>query len=111
MSNQRIRPWAIALVLVILLSSIAACGGGNPLLGKWEDEDGMMIEFKDDNTFTIGAMEMVLIEGTYTVSGSKVTLSAPDEDEDMVANFAVSGDTLTLTDPDSGEVLEFTLVK
>jgi hypothetical protein len=70
-----------------------------------------MIEFKDDNTFTIGAMEMVIIEGTYTVSGSQVTLSTPDEDEDMVAGFTVSGDTLTLTDPDSDEVLKFTKVK
>jgi hypothetical protein len=110
MSHQRFRPWAIALVLVILLSSIAACGGGNPLLGKWEDEEGLVIEFKDDNTFTLGAMDMVILEGTYKVSGDQLTLSTPEE-EDIVAKFAVSGDKMTLTDPDSGEVLEFTRVK
>ena len=111
MSHQKIRTWSIILVLVVLLSTIAACGGGNPLLGKWEDEDGMMIEFKDDNTFTIGAMEMVIVEGTYTVSGSKVTLSAPDlDEEDIVLNFTISGDKVTMTD-ETGDVTEFTRVK
>jgi len=107
MSQQKIRTWSIVLVLVFLLSTIAACGGGNPLLGKWEDEDGMIIEFKDDNTFTIGAMEMVIMEGTYTMSGNQVTLSMPDEGEDVALTYSVSGDKLSLTDPD-GETITFT---
>jgi hypothetical protein len=106
MSHQKIRTWSIVLLLVVLLSTIAACGGGNPLLGKWEDEDGMIIEFKDDNTFTIGAMEMVIMEGTYKMSGDQVTLSMPDE-EDVALKYSVSGDKLSLTDPD-GETLVFT---
>lgn len=110
MSCQRVRTLSIALVLVILLSTIAACGAGNALLGKWADEEGVTLEFKDDNTFVISAMGMA-IEGTYVLSGSQVTLSAPDMgEEDIVLKFAVSGDKLTMTDED-GEATEFTRVK
>jgi hypothetical protein len=110
MSHPKIRTWSIVLVLVILLSSIAACGAGNPLLGKWQDEEGIVLEFKDDNTFSISAMGMS-IEGTYKLNGSQVTLSAPDlDDSDIVLDFTISGDKLSMTD-DTGDVTEFTRVK
>jgi hypothetical protein len=93
---------------------VAACGAGNPLLGKWEnDEEGIMIEFKDDNTFTISSMDVGVIEGTYKLSGDQVTLSAPEEEEeDTVMRFDVSGDTLTFLDPvDNVDIIQFTRMK
>ena len=110
MSYQRMRPWLIILVLVILLPTIAACGPSNPLLGKWQDEEGIIFEFKDEGKFAISFMG-VTMDGTYVLKGDQVTLSAPAlDEEDIVLKFSISGDKLTLTDED-GEVTELTRVK
>ncbi len=108
MYRQRIRTWLIAITVVILLSTLAACGG-NALLGKWEDPDGVVLELKSDGKFVISAMGMS-IEGTFEQKGNQLTLAATDLGEPLTFTYAVSGDKMTLTDED-GTTTDFTRVK
>ena len=63
------------------------------------------------NGLDLNENNRLAIEGDYVVAGDKVTLSAPDlDDEDIVLNFSISGDKLTMTD-EYGDVTEFTRVK
>lgn len=108
MSRPKIRTWLLVITVLALLSTLAACGG-NALLGKWEDPDGVGLELKSDGTFTIGFQGMS-INGTFEQKGDQLTLTATDLGDPISFTYAVSGDTMTLTDAD-GTTTQFTRVK
>ncbi|HVL37910.1 MAG TPA: hypothetical protein VM328_00840 [Fimbriimonadaceae bacterium] len=83
-----------AALFVALLLAVAGCSGGTNVVGKYKAQlnvaagkendpaaafakgmaESMTLELKEDKTFTMTAM-MFPVEGTYTVSGSTVTLN------------------------------------
>lgn len=120
----------LVLLLVFALAlALTACksDSSGDLVGTWNltggtyfgegifSEDGISIdfEFKKGGSFamTISAFgESDTTEGTWKVSGDKVTMTV--NNEPLSANFKVSGKTLTMTIVDSGsddgETLKFT---
>ena len=125
----------LVLLLVFALAlSVAACGGSgggssSDLVGTWsvtggtyfglDDEgvpEGMSItfEFKKDGGFALTVSlfgESETAEGTWTVSGSKVTMTV--DDDPLTTSYTISGNTLNMTVVDTsasedGETLVFT---
>jgi len=109
MSTKRIRPWLVGLTLVTLLVTIAACGGGNPVVGKWTESEGTTTEFTNDGKIILSA-EGMAITGTYTLKDSIMTIEIVDFGTSITMTYSVSGDKMTLTDSD-GTPTEFTRVK
>ncbi len=109
---RKVRPWLVAVALLsVLLVLVAACGGGgNPLIGKWEDKTlGMVYEFTADNKLIL-SMSGITLEGQYELpDSSHVKITVADMGESITLNYSISGDKLTLTD-DSGETQELVRV-
>lgn len=94
---------AIGLLLGIFLS---ACGGGNPLIGKWQG-DGETVEFKADGTWAASGG----VGGTYRLTdASHVELESGGVK--ITAEFRLTGDQLTLIPPaDRGSPVTLVRVK
>ena len=85
-----------------LLCTLAACGRGNAVVGKWGDGAGAeacardeVVEFTSDGKVTEGGRQMA----TWRADGDRVTMSARGGRE---ASITVSGDTLTATESRGG---------
>ena len=67
------------------------------LIGSWQGEKAInAYVFKEDGTYE-SYISTFGIEGTYTVSGREITLSALGSTGNVVYKYKISGDTLTLT--------------
>lgn len=84
-----------------LLCTLAACGRGNAVVGKWGDGAGEqacaadeVVEFKSDGSITEGGRE----RARWTADGDRVTIT--DRGRSMTAT--VSGDTLTVREGSGG---------
>ena len=110
--------------IIIATLLLTACGGSSAIVGTWkvdtaaleaeiaampEEEQamaqmamGMMgdmtVEFTSDNKVKLSIMGTEQ-EGTYSVSGSTLTVTMPDQ-EAQSGEFSVSGNTLTMKGPD-----------
>lgn len=75
---------ALALVLVMTMGILASCGG---LSGKYEAlvmGSGTVLEFKGNKvemTVKVLGQELGTIDGTYKISGDKITFDFVDEDK------------------------------
>lgn len=97
----------------------------NSLIGTWEDwvtvfgeRQRDTITFNKDGTFYFGTdytnpVETVKIYGSYSISGSIVTLTYRENGQEFVDkySFSVSGNTLTMKDVYSDFKMEYTKVK
>ena len=102
--------------------------GSNALIGTWEDwvdfgegyKDRDTLTFNKDDTFNFGQdiyepsgyVETIKVYGTYTVSGSIVTLTYQELGEEYVDKytFSISGKTLILKNVYEGTELQYTKV-
>lgn len=116
---------AIALAAVLVLVLFTACGGDSKIVGTWlgeetEEELGMTAvekyTFSKDGKLTVSAdikggedlgldlSELIpSYEGTYKVSGNKLTVSFEGEEE--TSTFSIDGDKLTINDGETTKVL------
>ena len=83
-------------VVVIACLLIAGCGGGNKLVGKWQEtKSGLMtMEFTQDGKLTVSGLGISVPAVDYKVDGNKLTISEGSGTRTEV--FSVSGDILTL---------------
>jgi hypothetical protein len=95
---------AVSVMLMVCIV-LAGCGrGGNPLIGKWQDEKGVLtFEFKSDGQMTMTMSVPGIPQPPtrpsvpYKVQGDKLTIGGESSKmPEMTQRFAVSGDTLTL---------------
>jgi hypothetical protein len=105
--RNKMRVVALISTVLLLVLLVTACGGGSSIVGKWQDPDGVNIEFTSDGKLILSFMGESL-EGTYSVSGNKVSVNLMGETSE--SEFKVSGDTLTLIEPGADPV-ELTRVK
>ena len=123
---------SIALVLMLLLFStlLVSCGGSTSMGGRWEltemivdgqdylalmkelapDTDisaEMYFVFTDDGKMTTAMGEEV--DGTYNVSGSKLSMSAEGESESLEATL--KGNTFVIESDEEGMVGTMTYTK
>lgn len=104
------------LALLVLTTMLCACGGSGSIVGKWVF-GGNTYQFNEDNSVSISINGTLNFDGTYEVSGNKITLNVSgmlgDKTEELT--YSLKGDTLKL----EGDVslsgsdvsLEFTRVK
>jgi uncharacterized protein (TIGR03066 family) len=88
----------VMLVFVALCVSGCSSGSANPLVGKWETEQGGMkmgAEFGSDGKATITMMGQKL-EGTYKVTGDELEWTVKDMPPTK-CKFKVSGNELQIT--------------
>jgi len=98
----------VSVLLVVFIAGFAgACGGTDPLIGKWEFSSGdgiyyfwesELVEFRTDGTVFSSEDED---SGKWSKSGSdKLTV---EDDRGRVFDFTyqLSGDRLTITDEDN----------
>lgn len=97
---------ALALVLVLSVSVLAACGGS--IKGKWEyTEEGMTMvyDFGDDeySVYLKDDPDFVLVSGKYEVKGNKLIIE--EDGEKFEGEFKISGDKLTLINDGEDEIV------
>ncbi|MDR0490885.1 MAG: hypothetical protein LBH28_06545 [Oscillospiraceae bacterium] len=118
------RSVALLLALVLCITILAACGGdGTNLTGKYAltsmelegtdmtgplreagmSTDGMYIEFLSGGKFRMSLMGNGA-EGTYTLDGSKITLTAEGGSMPLAT---ISGNKITMEDTDSNTKMVF----
>lgn len=69
---------AAMAALLLALSLLAACGGGNPFVGAWDsDARGISLVFNEDGT-GVQSDTAHEIPFTYTVDGNTATITAVD---------------------------------
>ncbi len=85
-----------------LTSAVAACGGVDPLVGTWKDnnEDGLTITFTQERTFEISNDSGTMLTGSYTIEGEVLQLDC-DQAPLQAGPWSIEGDILTLTLDDS----------
>lgn len=93
----------VSLAFATLL--LAACGGAD-INGTYSKTDSALtIKFDHGKAFITGLNSMDTTEGTYTVSGNKITVDGPDKhphlvftrNNDGTLHFDTIGGTLTKT--------------
>ena len=93
---------AIAAVLALALVMLTACGS-NGIVGKWDGALGFVaiqLEFKSDGTYTATGLGQVFSGGgSYTVSGSRLTLN-----DTLALEYAIRDGKLCITIPALGEL-------
>jgi hypothetical protein len=96
------RIYALAAVLVLALSLIGC--GGNPIEGTWEQslygQLALTWTFKSNGEFTVSASGASL-SGTYTTSGSNLTLSIGSNPYGFpvasgTSSYSITGNTLNI---------------
>ncbi len=85
-----------------LTFAVSACGGADPLVGTWTDnnEDGLTITFTQDRTFAISSESGTMLTGTYALEGETLRLQC-DQASLQAGPWSIEGDILTLTLDDS----------
>ena len=103
---------ALLLVLVLGLTLLAGCGGGDALKGTWigTDDNGSdaTIVFDGKGGLKFGADKD---KGTYTISGSDVEINVDWWSDARTYTFAIDGSNLTLTRPATAHYVNFDLTK
>ena len=110
---------ALLLVLILGISLLAACGGGgsgggsgDALKGTWTglDDNGMDASFIFDGK---GGLKFgdSKDSGTYTITGSEVSIKVDWWDNARSYTFAINGNNLTLTRPETAYYVNFDLTK
>ena len=106
------RSIALLLVLVLGLTLLAGCGGGDALKGTWTgvDSNGSDATFIFDGKggLKFGADKD---KGSYTISGSDVEISVDWWGSSRTYIFTIDGSSLTLTAPATEYYVDFELVK
>ena len=106
---------AIALVLVLVITSITLVSCSAMLEGKWKTTDDIITKelvLNDGNVGTYKALgiEQVIV---WTVNGGRITVTTSvlgiSTDIYKDAEYIIKGDTLTITETD-GEVTVYTRV-
>ena len=95
-----------ALLLLGMVATLAGCGGGSALVGKWELVEGEnsweTMEFFKDGTIKFEEMD-----GEWKIDKGRLTLSSPGnyyfEDFNVTGKYKISGSTLTIIDDDGGK--------
>ncbi len=95
------------LLLLAMLLTLAACGGGDALKGTWVDKGSEEGDVEKTWVFNGRGVARFQVpewrtdsEGTYSVDGDTVTIMMPAWDEEKVYEFRLEGDSLTLTATD-----------
>ncbi len=85
----------IAIIVVVCLL-VAGCGGGNKLVGKWQDQkSGMMtMEFTAEGKMTASAFGVTSPAVAYKVEGSKITFG--EGAGARTTSFTLAKDVLTI---------------
>lgn len=93
---------SVFFLALCLIFSISACGGTDPLVGTWMDnnEDGLTITFTQDHTFSISSESGTMLSGTYALDGEALNLKC-DQAPLQAGPWSIEGDVLTLTLDDS----------
>ena len=91
---------SLLCLALCLTFAVSACGGADPLVGTWTDnnEDGLTITFTQDHTFAISSESGTMLTGTYALD-----LSTPGGLLSFDANANKQSD-LTLSITNSGNV-------
>ena len=106
---------ALLLVLILGMSLLAACGGGgggDALKGTWTgtNSNGSDCKFVFDGKGGLKYSD-TSDKGTYTITGSEVSIKVDWWDETRLYNFTVEGSSLTLTAPETEYYVDFFLTK
>lgn len=91
--NDKKRFLLLALAAALCLAFFPACSsdsdsGSDSVVGTWIDEDGDPLVLNSDGTFELWGQN----SGTYTVSGSTLTIT--DSAEGATWVFTIAGNTL-----------------
>ena len=67
---------SLLCLALCLTFAVSACGGADPLVGTWTDnnEDGLTITFTQDHTFAISSESGTMLTGTYALDGETLEL-------------------------------------
>ena len=89
--------WVVTIICALALFGCA----GPSVVGKWNYEvlgQTLVLDLREDNTFTMGSSSTSAQAGTYTHENGKVTLNfGSSETENMVLNLSEDGNTLSGT--------------
>ncbi|MFQ7282029.1 MAG: hypothetical protein ACLRP7_07035 [Christensenellales bacterium] len=93
---------SLLCLALCLTFAVSACGGADPLVGTWTDnnEDGLTITFTQDHTFAISSESGTMLTGTYALDGETLELKC-DQASLQAGPWSIEGDVLTLTLDDS----------
>ena len=93
MADKKIGLGILVMMLVYGMAIVGCTNNG--LNGTWDIDEGDEWIIFDNGNVTVGTGQSVDGRGTYSVSGSTLTLL--DIGEAVTANYSVSGNKLTLT--------------
>jgi hypothetical protein len=103
----RCKPRLRIIVLAVLLSAMAGCGGpSRDVVGKWrlsQETDAMVWEFSKNGAVVIGNTQ-----GRYILDRNRVKIETPFAK--TVYHMEFSGDRMILREP-NGSKLEFTRIR
>lgn len=109
MKRKTISVIALALCVLMMALSFAACGSKNPLVGTWESVEapGTSYIFNKDGSGALDASGTTM-NFTYTVKDDTVEITYEDTSTAIVNTFRIEGSTLSLTDKEYGTILTYT---
>ena len=86
------------LIVALILALIVAGCGSKSVVGKWQYDlfgQSVILELKQDKTFSMGSASSSSQAGTYTVEDKVVTLKFGDTTQTMKFTMNDEGNTLT----------------
>lgn len=95
----------VILLLLLLLMVLSSCGVQNvscasgSLVGIWADSYGLVeYQFMGDGKMKIGALKLGAFNGTYAVSGSRITIRYRVFTQDVkdIYTIKINGNTMYL---------------
>ncbi len=87
----------VVVVGIVALLLVAGCAGKS-VVGKWTYAffgQTLVLELKDDNTFTMGSASTSVRAGTYTYEDGKVTLVPGAGSQTITLDLSDDGDKLS----------------
>lgn len=120
--KNTLRAFALATAVIVFALVAISCGGGSSVTGTYsaikttlngmelplEELSDLKMELKDGGkaTFNFGEGQQ---EGTYTVDGSKITLSVTADGETEIMNGTIDGNVITFEQSESSEMGSLTM--
>ncbi|MBQ6947445.1 MAG: hypothetical protein IJN42_05300 [Clostridia bacterium] len=86
----------IVLMVLVMMLSLAACGKGESIVGKWTF-GATEIEFKEDSAVLISINKTLNYDGTYALEGDKVTITVKEITGALSEEFTYSLENGVLT--------------